>query len=99
MGEMERDVLINHGCAEVVRDRLFMQSDYYEAPVCANCGYLAVPKSSAKFGRSLYQRDRCLRCGPKAEVRMLPLPYATKLCMQELEALHIGMRIRMKRKK
>lgn len=97
MGEMERDCLINHGCAEVVRDRLFMQSDYYEAPVCAHCGYLAVPKSSAKFGRSLYgERDRCLRCGPKADVRMLPLPYATKLCIQELEALHIGMRIRMK---
>ena len=38
MGEMERDALISHGAAFVVRDRLLACSDICSADLCSTCG-------------------------------------------------------------
>lgn len=92
---MERDALVSHGASSVVRDRMFEQSDYYTVPVCKTCGLFCIPKSSTKFGASLYQTHaRCPRC-KTSEIQTVEIPYATKLCIQELEALHIGCRLRV----
>jgi len=41
MGEMERDCLITHGCANFMRDRFFCNSDQYRIHICERCGLTA----------------------------------------------------------
>ena len=41
MGEMERDCLVTHGCANFMRDRFFCNSDQYRIHICERCGLLA----------------------------------------------------------
>ena len=43
MGEMERDGIISHGCANIARDRLFQCSDYAVVNLCSSCGNLLAP--------------------------------------------------------
>ena len=49
-GEMERDVLISHGCASVLQEFLLLKSDAFRALVCADCGLLAIPKDESGDG-------------------------------------------------
>ena len=41
-GEMERDCMIAHGSANVMREKLFTQSDGYMTHICQDCGLIAV---------------------------------------------------------
>ena len=89
VGEMERDVLIAHGAARVIEDRLCAQADPFLAIVCnakaGGCGLLA----ASLEGKDVF----CKNCGTGefcVEVRM---PYPFKLCLQELMALSIAPRL------
>ena len=88
-GEMERDCLIGHGAAMLLRDRLLEESDKYTLYVCENCGYIA-------YYDMKQRKYVCPLCEDKAKVSPVQVSYAFKLLLQELMSLCISPRLILK---
>ena len=86
VGEMERDCMISHGISVFTKERLMDVSDPFKTGICKTCGTLAVVNPT----EGIYS---CGACGNKTDFVMKTLPYAMKLWMQELEAMHITPRM------
>jgi len=89
MGEMERDCLITHGCANFIRDRFFLNSDQYRIHICERCGLLA--QSNLKKMTYECRTPGCV--GLPYKICQVEIPYACKLLFQELQAMAITPRI------
>lgn len=89
-GEMERDCILAHGCAATLRECLFEKSDPYETVACKQCGMLCDPSRKKDAARPGF----CRVCGTSQNVSTIRLPYAMKLLLQELQALHVLARFR-----
>jgi len=85
-GEMERDCLIGHGAAALLRDRMLFNSDMYEMLVCNKCGHI-----------SWYNRKRgvyeCPIHDEDGDVKPVIVPYAFKLLVQEITSMVIKPRL------
>ena len=79
-GEMERDCLVGHGAAMLLKDRLLEESDAYTIYVCERCGKLA-------FYDIRQRKYVCPICEGKGEVAPVTVSYAFKLLLQELQSL------------
>ena len=90
-GEMERDCLIGHGAAMLLRDRLLEESDKYLLYVCEKCGYIA-------FYDIKQRKYVCRLCEEKAHISPVIVSYAFKLLLQELMSLCIVPRLKLKEK-
>jgi len=82
VGEMERDCMLSHGAAMFTKERLMDVSDPFTTGFCKSCGSLAIMNKEENI-------FKCGACGSKISFEEKTIPYAVKLWMQELEAMHI----------
>jgi DNA-directed RNA polymerase subunit B len=88
-GEMERDCLIGHGAAMLLRDRLLEESDKYTLYICETCGHIA-------YYDMKQRKYVCKLCEDKARISPVIVSYAFKLLLQELMSLCVSPRLALK---
>jgi DNA-directed RNA polymerase subunit B len=88
-GEMERDCLIGHGAAMVIKDRLLDESDGTLQYVCGNpeCGHFAIKDRKGSL--------RCPVCENNSKIYPVQTSYAFKLLLDELLSLGVSMRLQL----
>lgn len=89
LGEMEKDCLVAHGASLLLKERF--DSDKTTVHVCEECGMLAVYDD--------FRNNRfCHRCGSNVVINVIEISYAFKLLLDELKALGIAPRIKLRNK-
>ncbi len=87
LGEMEKDTLVAHGAALLLKERI--DSDKVVCPVCTQCGLIAVEDN-------FKNRDYCSYCGENTEISRVEMSYAFKLLLDELKSMLIYPKISLK---
>jgi DNA-directed RNA polymerase subunit B len=86
---MERDCLIGHGAAMVIRDKLLDESDGTIEYVCGNpkCGHIAMLDRRGQL--------RCPIDGDSGNIHPVQTSYAFKLLRDELLSLGVVLRLQL----
>ena len=96
-GEMEVDAGKTHGVASFVNDRLRENSDKFSIQVCGQCGNMvpsSIPEEKAQLLGPLFSTEvLCPVCESSASIYTANIAYASKLLLQELQALNFGLRL------
>lgn len=83
--------LISHGASEFLLDRLMFASDAFFAWMCGRCGMFALPPTKNSVLR--HRRAFCRKCKTGSHCERMCIPFACKLLLQELQGMHIGVRL------
>jgi DNA-directed RNA polymerase I subunit RPA2 len=94
-GEMERDSLLAHGAAYLLRDRLHLSSDTHFSNVCVSCGSLISPVSRAPTDslKVASSNVRCQVCETSSSIEVVALPYVFTYLAAELAAMNIQIKL------
>jgi len=85
-GEMERDCLLSHGAVQFLKERTFDCSDKYYVWIDKETGMISPVNPEKNIYKSLYSENQ-------TRFAKVQIPYASKLFIQELMAMHINPRI------
>jgi DNA-directed RNA polymerase subunit B' len=85
-GEMERDVMIGHGAAMALKERLLddLDSSGASAHIAANRDVDRKQNST-----------RCLACGSETDIYPVEMSYAFKLLLDEMKSMGIAPRLKL----
>jgi len=89
VGEMEKDCLVAHGAAMVLKERF--DSDKTILRICEDCGMFAIYDSYKN-------KEYCPRCGATAKISTVEMSYAFKLLIDEMKAMGIYPKITLDKK-
>lgn len=87
-GEMESDCLVGYGAAMLLNEKLVEDSDKVSLPVCPECGIIAIDDRSQG-------KRYCPVCGGFVVIDV-SMPYSFKLFLDELRAMAIYPKIKIK---
>lgn len=88
-GEMEKDCVVAHGASLLLKERF--DSDKTLIYICEDCGMWAVYDA-------FRNRKFCTRCGSNVEITGIEISYAFKLLVDELKALGVYPRLKLRSK-
>ena len=94
---MERDCILAHGATRMMLNRLFEQANTFDFYVRRHCGLVAeamAPEHVSSVRPRLYCRG--CRLAGEEHVAFVRMPYSMKLLHQELGAMAIAMRFKVR---
>ena len=91
LGEMEKDVIVSTGATLFLEEKFYDHSDRFVIYICATCGSRDAVVVNDKAG--IY---KCNNCKDAADINRVPSSYSSKLFMQELRTMNVGMRWQLK---
>lgn len=80
---MEQNCLVSHGVSRFLQEKFRNHSDGYDEYVC-RCGRTAIVNKR----QGIY---KCLVCKNNSEIYKVPTTYSSKLFIQEIQSMNIGM--------
>jgi len=90
LGEMERDSLISHGCAYLLHDRLFTNSDGEIRWMCKKCGsFLTV------FDNPNECKKWCKVCDNGDDLTRINVPHVLSYLSNELAAMNVKLTLKV----
>jgi DNA-directed RNA polymerase beta subunit len=87
IGEMEQWCLTAHGVSRFMSEKFRDHSDGYDYYIC-KCGRPAI----VNVQRNLY---KCKVCRDNAEITRIPTTWSSKLFMQEMDAMNVGVKMHL----
>jgi DNA-directed RNA polymerase II subunit RPB2 len=85
MGEMEKDVIVQHGAMRFLMSKFSADSDGFPVYICNTCNNIAIVNHGEKKEQPLYE---CRTCGDAGDIREIQSSCASKVFFQEVMGMH-----------